>query len=620
MNLSRKILAMTKQDITTYIMKNTDIYGLISQSIALRQKGRDSFVGLCPFHDDTNPSLSVSTTKQIFKCFSCQKSGNIITFVMLLKNLNFFQALEFLNNEYNLKLNINSITKPEKNYSKSELQAFRAFENAVSIYLIELIKIFSTSSQTFIGENHIFSQLINFLKTRGITRQIIEKFKIGFVPTSLLKKLLINSKLFDEEVLKDYSLLNANGQDFFQKRIVFPIENFEGKVVGFSGRCVNTEKCEPKYLNSPSNSLFLKSEILYNYANAIQDNPKEIVITEGFFDVIAFYKAGIKNTVALMGTTLSKKHCELLNNFTVLLALDSDPAGVKASLKSALSLVQNQIKTYILTGFVTKDPDEFLNTFGSEALAGKIKERKSSFDFAYDFYKNEMKDNSSEEIKMFLEKFSPFLEALYYQDIQLSETFFKKIKDDFGISQNSFKFTRQKPQYYQQQDFELEENADYLDNTHRKISANSKLERFRLEHYDLKILEIILYDFLHGDRKKFNYFKSINFKFLDPLNNKFIEKIYAFNGQDPNVYQEISNKFNETVEKIVSQVAKEIATVIFDKNLKNSITIDEFEGFIEQVKKNRERKNKANQIKHRNENNLEMNDDFMTRLFGKGIR
>ncbi|AJR11932.1 DNA primase [Mesomycoplasma dispar] len=603
---------MNKQEITSYIVKNTDIYALISQSITLKQNGRNSFVGLCPFHDDTNPSLSVSISKQIFKCFSCQKAGNIITFVMLSKNLNFGQALDFLNKEYNLKLDFNYTTTPEKIYSKNELQALRAFENAVSIYLIELMKVVSSQKQTVVS-------VINFLNSRGIDRKIIEKFKIGLAINSILRRVLLDSKLFDEDVLKNYSLLNANGYDFFQNRIVFPIENSEGKTVGFSGRCIDGLKCEPKYLNSPSNSLFQKSEILYNYFNAIQENPKEIIITEGFFDVIAFYKAGIKNTVALMGTTLSKKHCDLLKNFTVIIALDSDKAGIDASLKSALSLGQNRIKTYILKGFDGKDPDEYFNSFGPISLVDKLNDRKNSYDFAYDFYKSEMKNNSGEEIKIFLEKFSPFLEALYHYDLQLSDTFFKKIKDDFGVSQHSFKFFREKRQPYYQQDYELENNVDFLDNTHRKISDNKKSKNFKPEHFDLKILEIILYDFLYGDRKKFEYFKTTNYKFLDPINNKFIEKIAISNNNEPSIYDEVLKKIKEITEEMVSYIASEAIKVILDPNLKANITIDEFADFIENVKRRREQKDRVNKIRYWLENGKEMDDNFISNLC-KGTR
>ncbi|MDW2891549.1 DNA primase, partial [Mesomycoplasma ovipneumoniae] len=353
---------MNKQQILAHILKNTDIYALISQAIQLSPNGRNTFVGLCPFHEDTNPSLSVSISKQIFKCFSCQKGGNIVSFVMLWKNLNFFQAIEYLNKEYNLNLKLANNLAPEKVYSQIELQALRAFENSVSLYLLELLTIISKAKKS--PKNRLELEIYNFINSRGLSREIIEKFKIGFAPSSFLKPRLVDSKLFDEETLKDYSLLNQQGFDFFQNRIVFPIENLEGKVVGFSGRCLPETKCEPKYLNSPSSKLFSKSEIFYNYKNAIADNRKEIFITEGFFDVIAFYKVNIKNVIALMGTSLTKKHCELLNNFTVVIALDGDRAGLEATLKSALILSQNQIKTYIISGFDGKDPDEYLNNFG----------------------------------------------------------------------------------------------------------------------------------------------------------------------------------------------------------------------------------------------------------------
>lgn len=609
---------MNRQEIITHIIKNTDIYDLISKNINLKPKGRDSFVGLCPFHEDTNPSLSVSLKKQIFKCFSCQKSGNIINFVMLLQNLNFLEALQFLDKEYNLKLKLNYTTKLEKNYSKDELQALRAFENAVSIYLVELIKIFSLGQQNLIIENPIFFQLFNFLKSRGITREIIEKFKIGFVPTnSILKKFLIDSKFFDDEVLMNYSLLTVNGNDFFQKRLVFPIENFEGKVVGFSGRCLDDKICQPKYLNSSSNSLFSKTEILYNYANAIKQNPKEIIITEGFFDVIAFYKAGIQNAVALMGTTLTKKHCEMLNNFTVLLALDSDKAGVEASLKSGLILGQNRINTYILTGFEGKDPDEYFNTFGSEALVNTLSNRINSFDFAYDFYKNSIKNNSSEEIKIFIEKFSPFLEILYHQNLQLAQIFFKKIKEDFGVSQDSFKF-RPSVQHYNELENTLKENDDQIKSIHIKKTNNLWLAKpISTEIQELKILSQVLDDILYDDGEKYNRFKGKQFKFLNPLNNKLMEEINIFGYKSPKMREKIKTKLKEVNAELENLIFKgRIEKLINeDLNWKKEKNADDLDNLMELIQKTRGRKDADNIRKLQLDK--EMNNEFVDKFFKK---
>ncbi|MEG3825703.1 DNA primase [Mesomycoplasma ovipneumoniae] len=607
---------MNKQQILAHILKNTDIYGLISQAIQLSPNGRNTFVGLCPFHEDTNPSLSVSISKQIFKCFSCQKGGNIVSFVMLWKNLNFFQAVEYLNKEYNLNLELANNLPPEKVYSEIELQALRAFENAVSLYLLELLTITSRAKKS--PKNRQELEIYNFINSRGLSREIIEKFKIGFAPSSFLKPRLVDSKLFDEETLKDYSLLNQQGFDFFQNRIVFPIENLEGKVVGFSGRCLPKTNCEPKYLNSPSSKLFSKSEILYNYKNAIADNPKEIFITEGFFDVIAFYKVNIKNVIALMGTSLTKKHCELLNNFTVVIALDGDRAGLEATLKSALILSQNRIKTYIISGFDGKDPDEYLNNFGAESFLEKLSDRKNCFDFAYSFYKNQIKENSSDEITEFVNKFTPFLQSLHAQNSPLLGVFLKKINDDLGIEKSAFRWIKQ-IQYPSKSDREVEKDWDLYED--KQLNKRNKYENqaCQLQYGELKLFLIILKDFLEGDREKFNQFKRLNFKFSDPLNNRFVDKLYSIDRKNPEICRQTIQKIDEAGALLKKYLLDEYSQIsdhdIINFNVHEK-TIDDVKYYVKNI--NRRRRKINNDILHQHLKNNK--NDFVIDLYNDEIQ
>ncbi|WP_010320932.1 DNA primase [Mesomycoplasma ovipneumoniae] len=607
---------MNKQQILAHILKNTDIYGLISQAIQLSPNGRNTFVGLCPFHEDTNPSLSVSISKQIFKCFSCQKGGNVVSFVMLWKNLNFFQAIEYLNKEYNLDLKLANNFAPEKVYSEIELQALRAFENSVSLYLLELLTIISKTKKS--PKNRQELEIYNFINSRGLSREIIEKFKIGFAPSSFLKPRLVDSKLFDEETLKDYSLLNQQGFDFFQNRIVFPIENLEGKVVGFSGRCLPNTKCEPKYLNSPSSKLFSKSEIFYNYKNAIADNPKEIFITEGFFDVIAFYKVNIKNVIALMGTSLTKKHCELLNNFTVVIALDGDRAGLEATLKSALILSQNKIKTYIISGFDGKDPDEYLNNFGADSFLEKLSDRKNCFDFAYSFYKNQIKENSSDEITEFVNKFTPFLQSLHAQNSPLLGVFLKKINEDLGIEKSAFRWIKQ-IQYPSKSGRELEENEDLFENRQQNKRNSYENRPYQLQSNELRLFLIILKDFLEGDREKFNQFKRLNFKFSNPLNNRFVDKLYSSDRKNPEICRQTIQKIDEAGALLKKYLLDEYSQIsdhdIINFNVHEK-TIDDVKYYVKNINERRRKIN--NDILHQHLKNNK--NDFVIDLYNDEIQ
>ncbi|MHA0296903.1 DNA primase [Mesomycoplasma ovipneumoniae] len=606
---------MNKQQILAHILKNTDIYGLISQAIQLSPNGRNTFVGLCPFHEDKNPSLSVSISKQIFKCFSCQKGGNIVSFVMFWKNLNFFQAVEYLNKEYNLNLELANNLAPVKVYSEIELQALRAFENSVSLYLLELLTITSRAKKN--PKNRLELEIYNFINSRGLSREIIEKFQIGFAPSSFLKPRLVDSKLFDEETLKDYSLLNQQGFDFFQNRIVFPIENLEGKVVGFSGRCLPNTKCEPKYLNSPSSKLFSKSEIFYNYKNAIADNPKEIFITEGFFDVIAFYKVNIKNVIALMGTSLTKKHCELLNNFTVIIALDGDRAGLEATLKSALILSQNRIKTYIISSFDGKDPDEYLNNFGADSFLEKLSDRKNCFDFAYSFYKNQIKENSSDEITEFVNKFTPFLQSLHAQNSPLLGVFLKKIYKDLGIEKSAFRWIKQ-IQYPSKSGPELEEDWDLYEDKQLNKRNRYENQAYQLQYGELRLFLIILKDFLEGDQEKFNQFIRLNFKFSDPLNNRFVDKLYSSDRKNPEICTQTTKKIVEAGALLKKYLLDEYSQIsdhdIINFNVHEK-TIEDVERLVKGINDKRRWMNNENLFQHSKYNE----NDFVIDMYNDEI-
>ncbi|MBG0731030.1 DNA primase [Mycoplasma sp. 'Moose RK'] len=581
---------MNKQEIAAQIIKNADIYMLISQDVALKKKGTNYF-GLCPFHEDTNPSFSVSVSKQIFKCFSCGEAGNIIKYVMKSRNFSFQNTVEFLNQEFNLQLNLESLdSKPARNYTEIELQALRAHENSAKIFVTELFgKIFDAK---LIGPNSEKSLKIqSFLKKRNLNRQIIEKFKIGWDPGNILKDRLVNSNLkFDELVLQNYSLLNNFGGDFFQNRLVFPIENDEGKIVGFSGRCLENEKCEPKYLNSVGNSLFSKSEILYNFATVIKETAsKELILTEGFFDVIAFYKAGIKNAIGLMGTSLSKKHCQILAGHDIIIALDDDNAGKIASIKTARMLAENNINSYVLTNLEGLDPDDFFNKFGAQGLIKLLKNRQNSIDFAYEFYKNEIVKKTSEEIKTFIKQFKPFLEFLGRKNDKTTLGFFlKKMENELGIPEKSVDI--QLKNYYKN-DYELEFDGHFLENTHKKPPNLPIFPKITPTHCELKTVALILKDFIWGQRKLFKIFQKINYKFLDPKNANIIKNLNTENSSEnvKNILILVENEIKQNLINAIYQVVESIDVIP-----NNPINEKEFLEWISHCESLRERFNKNN--------------------------
>ncbi|WP_027120465.1 DNA primase [Mycoplasmopsis lipofaciens] len=402
------------------IISNTDIVDIVGSFLTLTKKGQ-SYVSVCPFHQDTNPSMNIEPRKQIFKCFACNAGGNVVTFIQKYKKISFYEALKLLADKLNIELDIdNYIEYQSARYSEEDVKIFDILEKANSYFKLEFNK----------NKNNIIK---NFYNERNLNPEIIQKFDIGFASgenfESVFEKELKNSP----DLLVKASLINANNKNqIFNKRITFAIRNSENKIVAFSARTIiNDEK--PKYLNSSESNLFKKSNILYNYFNASQENDKEIIICEGQFDVIALYKIGIKNVVSLMGTALTPKHFSLLKNKKITLFLDGDDAGISATLKSAKFLISHGIDVKIVQNSTRQDPDEILTKYGEEYLKNLIKNATNALDFIYEYlskYYNLIAFNNN-KIDSIVNFCKEFVEYLQYKKLDIQNYYKSKIKSEF---------------------------------------------------------------------------------------------------------------------------------------------------------------------------------------------
>ncbi|MBX4210216.2 MAG: DNA primase, partial [Mollicutes bacterium PWAP] len=341
---------MTKS--TLELIKNdVDILETISSRINVTKKGKN-FWAICPFHQDTSPSLSISIEKQIFKCFVCNKAGDLISFVSRFEDISYKKAIEIIAKENDIAF---TKFKEVKKYNENQEKMISALFDA-NLYF----------------KNFLFSKDGNFaydyLKNRGKSSQkIINKFDLGYAPKKGLKEYLIK-KGHDESILINSGLLSENGYPFFKDRLMFAIKNSFGTIVGFSGRTLKNEN--PKYINSPESSLFKKNEILYNYKNSYDsiDKTKKVIIVEGFMDVIALNSIDINNVVAIMGAALTLKHTNLLKNKKVYLFLDGDEAGINASIKSTEILLKENIDVFYVINKTKLDPDEIINKKGKKEI------------------------------------------------------------------------------------------------------------------------------------------------------------------------------------------------------------------------------------------------------------
>ncbi|WP_338979226.1 DNA primase [Spiroplasma endosymbiont of Panzeria rudis] len=353
-----------------------NIVEVMGKYLNLIRKG-NNFWAICPFHEDSTPSLSISQEKQIYKCFSCGEQGNVFIFLQKYKNINFINALKEAADNVNLNLKEFDINLSEFNVETKK--------NPLKILNNIAMNFFSYQLLTDIGQ-----EAMKYLQNRNITTENIKYFNIGYAP--------INNELIDYLNAQGYKdniefvklgLMKINNKDqllpTFSNRIMFAIKDEDGDCVGFSARNYNREDKSYKYINSPETDFFKKSKILYNFNNVrnyIKKN-EVIYLTEGFMDVIALNNQNIKNVVALMGTNLTKEHILLLKKITtnIIIFLDGDLPGKIASLKIASVLLSNNFKVQIINNDTKFDPDELINKF-PQKFYEIIKKTIHPFEFA----------------------------------------------------------------------------------------------------------------------------------------------------------------------------------------------------------------------------------------------
>lgn len=358
------------------IRTSNDVVDVISEYVQLTKRGRNWF-GLCPFHGEQTPSFSVSQDKQIFHCFGCGAGGNAITFVMDIDSLSFQEALSKLGSRVGIDIDIEPQTGETTTISKDETRMKEAHTFAMNYYHHLLLN-------TEEGE-----KALQYLEERGFSRELIEQYRIGWsLPNWDALTTLLERKGFSLSEMAQSGLViqkeNRNEYfDRFRERIMFPVRDEAGQVIAFSGRVLNTDSQDAKYMNSPESPIFQKSKVLYNLdvSRPIIRKKHKVIVMEGFMDVIAAAKAGIMNTVATMGTALTKEQINKLKRLTdaVTICYDGDSAGFEAAKRAAQLLVQAKMKTEIALLPDQMDPDDFIKTNGSEAFEKQIIDRPHAY-------------------------------------------------------------------------------------------------------------------------------------------------------------------------------------------------------------------------------------------------
>ena len=350
------------------VVSRNDIVDVISGYIKLKKSG-SSYIGLCPFHNEKSPSFSVSGTKQMYHCFGCGVGGNVITFVMEYENYTFPEAVKMLADRAGIAL-------PVMEYSGEDRR-----ERDIKTKLLEINKIAATFEYHQLKSPAGQSGL-DYLKKRQLSDKTINTFGLGYAPqlTGDLYRML-KEKGYDDELLKESGLFTYEKgiREKFWNRVIFPIMDINNKVIGFGGRVMGDGK--PKYLNSPETKLFDKSKNLYGLNVARSSRKNNLIICEGYMDVISMHQAGFNQAVASLGTALTPGHARLMKRYTdnVLITYDSDEAGVKAALRAIPILKEAGLSTKVINMRPYKDPDEFIKALGTEAFQERIDKAENSF-------------------------------------------------------------------------------------------------------------------------------------------------------------------------------------------------------------------------------------------------
>lgn len=452
---------MNNQDLVNEIRQKIDIVDLISEYIPLVQKGKNYF-GVCPFHNDTNPSMSVSREKQIYKCFSCGASGNAFNFIMDYDHIEFKEAIKVLGEKAGVEVSGISVapkvTKYDKYYDMYEL-AHKYYQNNIN----------SKEGQ----------RAKKYLETRHIDEELIKEFGIGLALDNMnaLTTILLN---------KDYSIkeldqlgLSSNNHDAYINRIMFPLHDISGKIVGFSGRIYDDSNLN-KYLNTKETIIFKKGECLYNYHIAREHarKLKFVIIVEGFMDAIRLSQIGYKNVIALMGTAMTSEQMQLVKKLStnVYLSLDGDNPGQNATLTIGEELTKLGLDVKVI-GMPTEkkehDPDEFIIKYGKDKYIALIESALNYSDFKINFLKKGVNFNSDLELSKYIN--SVIKEVSVIKDEIRREIILKKLAIETNLSYNTLE--KRLNEYLEFQNVVAKEETTKPVELEKKTVKNSKYEK-----------------------------------------------------------------------------------------------------------------------------------------------
>ena len=528
------------------IRSRANIVDIISGYLQVSSKGKN-YVALCPFHNDHSPSLIISPEKQIFNCFTCRTGGNVFSFVMKYENVSFAEAVSIVAKKVGFNLKNDVFVKSENKYSKD----YEIYEYAMKYYLNNI--------NTTDG-----SKAREYLLKRGINETIIKEFKLGYSGSSKdTFYTLATNKGWDTETLNKLGLINKvneNVYDTFINRVVIPIENLKGEVVGFTGRIFNGEDNTAKYLNTKETEIFKKSSLLFNYHNAknyIRDR-KSVIVVEGNMDAIKMSAKGFKNVVALMGVALSNEQIDILKRLKVpvILMLDNDNAGEDATIKNGEFLINSGVDTKVIRLSGAKDPDEYLEKFSIDAMQNNIDKAIKYIDFKIECLKKDKDLSNMEDLITYVKE---VINSINGEDDLTKEIILSKISKDYAIDIDILK-SNLKTEV--KKDAKKEETQEVRD---KKLTKYQKASH--------KVLYYMLMD-----SKYINLYKNTLGYFKERIERVLASEIVYYESNNGNI--DVAD-FTTTI--MGSEDEYEFLQIILSENGNTSVSDEEFNSCVKAI-------------------------------------
>lgn len=535
------------------IRTSVDIVEIISSYLPLTAKGKN-FLGICPFHSDHSPSMSVSKEKQIYTCFSCGATGNVFGFIMDYENVSFMEAVKICADKAGIVLNLNNTKNNDANR--------------------KLYDIYDISQKFYINNINTANGLEakKYLEKRNINNDCIKEFGIGLALNSKdsLLKLLLN-KQYDAKDIEKAGLIiknNSGYTDTYNDRIMFPLFDLTGKIVGYSGRVYNKE-IKPKYFNTKETKIFKKGETLYNYHKAKESvrESGQLIIVEGFMDVIRMYTIGVTNVVATMGTAVTKNQALLMKRLSeeIILCFDGDEAGNEATNSCINELLKIGISPKIVRLEQNLDPDEYILKYGKEKFISKIKNPMNSMEYKMNYFKKNKDLQNNFEMAQYVE--SVINELANIDNDIYKELTLQKLSDESKL------------------------NIDYL---RTKINKNEKVKIIKKENNIKKnkyeIIERNLIYQMLCSKEAIKQF-AINKPLIEnEINKKIINKIGLY-------YKEKGNIILADIINYFDLELKEVVNSIINENINKDYDEKEFTSYINSLNKRKIKK----EIDYKNE-------------------